>query len=256
MTPARREADPFARIAPYYDLLMAGAPYDMWADYVAQLAELAARPIKPGHKLLDLATGTGPVALEFAARGSVVTGIDCSEPMLAQATRKAAERCLDVRFLCHDLSDFHLAPQFDHALCLYDSLNYILEPDLLERAFANTRQALKPEGMLIFDVNTVHALEAELFTQSSRPGAVLEYRWNSTYDPCTRISRISMSFRIPATGDAFTLIHHQRAYTQQELRSLLYAAGFTNPTTYQAYTMLPPGPGSDRVFYAARASAA
>jgi len=254
MTPHAREVDPFARIAPHYDLLMAAVPYHMWGDYVAQLAELAGRPIRAGEKLLDLATGTGSVALQFAARGCLVTGIDRSEPMLAQARRKAAERGLDIRFLCYDLCSFQLPAEFDHALCLYDSLNYLLDPSFVKQAFVNMQGSLKPQGVFIFDVNTVHALEAELFTQRSHPGAAVEYRWKSKYDPRSRISYIRMSFRIPATGEQFSVIHRQRAYTDEELRSLLHHAGFEHVTAYKAYTISPPGPQSDRVFYVARAS--
>ncbi len=251
MAPRANETDPFARIAPYYDSLMIGVPYHVWADYVAQLAELARRPITVGERLLDLATGTGSVALQFAARGCIVTGIDRSRPMLAQAQRKAAERGLDVRFLCHDLSSFDLPPEFEHALCLYDSLNYILDPASLKQAFANTREALRPGGVFIFDLNTVHALEAELFTQKSIEGAVVEYRWKSNYDPRTRISRIRMSFRISATGEEFTVIHLQRGYTDDEVRQLMHTAGFQNVEAYEAYRTAPPTPDSDRVFYIA-----
>ncbi len=210
--------DQFGRIAPYYDALMERVPYDSWAAYVSELARLAGRPIRPGRKLLDLATGTGSVALQFAARGCATTGIDISEPMLAEARRKADSKGLDVAFIECDLCDFRLPERFDHAVCLYDSLNYVVESEELKRVFANVRQALVPGGLFIFDVNTVHALEAELFTQRNPAGAAVQYRWTSKYDPGTRRSRIEMHFHIAATGEDFTIHHHQRAYTDEELR--------------------------------------
>ena len=250
-SPRVRDDDPFALIAPHYDALMANVPYHAWAGYIAQLAGLAGRPVRPGGKLLDLATGTGSIALSFAARGSVVTGIDRSEPMLVQARRKAAEQALNVTFLCCDLADFHLSPEFHHAVCVYDSLNYLLDPDHVKHAFANVRAALDPEGTFIFDVNTVHALEAELFTQKSPIGAPVEYRWNSKYDPNTRTSRIKMHFRVQATGEKIHLVHKQRAYTDADLRSFLSYAGFRDVRAYEAYHMSRPQPRSDRVFYLA-----
>jgi len=246
--------DSFARIAPHYDTLMASVPYARWADYIAQLAGLSGNLIRPGSRVLDLATGTGSVALEFAERGCAVTGIDLSQPMLVEAKRKASERGLSAEFICSDLADFRSEPAFDHAICLYDSLNYITDPDELKRAFANTRGALAPSGLLIFDVNTVHALEAELFTQKSPEGAAVQYRWVSKYDPATRISRIRMRFEIPASGEQFEVIHRQRAYTDAELRSFMHHAGFTDIRGYDAYQVAPPTPSSDRVFYAARAT--
>ena len=248
------DEDQFARIAPYYDALMASVPYGLWAGYVSQLALLARRPIRPRSKVLDLATGTGSVAIHFAQRGCDVTGIDLSSAMIEEAKRKAAEEEVDVLFLCRDLADFDLPPEFDHAVCLYDSLNYVLDPDRLKQAFANIRQALKSGGILIFDVNTVRALEDELFTQDNRPSTDVEYHWVSKYDRKTRISRVQMEFRIPSTDEQFTVIHWQRAYTDAEIRSYLAHAGFAPVATYDAYRVTPPSPDSDRVFYVAAAA--
>jgi len=233
---------------------MASVPYHLWAEYVTRLAALAEHAILPGSKVLDLATGTGSVALEFAARGCIVTGVDCSEPMLAEARRKATERGVALRLLCRDVCDFKLPSEFDLAVCLYDSLNYIVESSALELAFANIRSHLKPDGIFIFDVNTVRALEAELFTQRSRPGAPLQYDWRSKYDARTRISRISMSFVLPGARERIKIVHRQRAYTDTELRALLEAAGFGGVRSYEAYQTSPPGPDSDRVFYVARSA--
>lgn len=233
---------------------MANVPYGMWVEYVMKLAALSGRPIQAGENLLDLATGTGSIALEFAARGCCVTGVDSSAPMIEQAKHKAAQRSLDARFVCADIADFHQPAEFDHAVCLYDSLNYILEPEHLERAFAATRGTLKPDGLLIFDVNTTNALELELFTQRSAPGAAVKYEWKSRYDRKTRISCIKMSFQVSGTRDRFTVVHRQRAYSDAELRSFLFRAGFTDIAAYDAYKTAPPGPQSDRVFYVARAA--
>jgi SAM-dependent methyltransferase len=249
------QEDQFARLARHYDALMANVPYGLWAEYVTTLAALSGRPIAPGSKLLDLATGTGSVALEFAQRGCSVTGIDLSAPMIRQARQKARAQALSARFLCHDLADFGLPAEFDHAVCLYDSLNYILDPDRLKQAFANIRRALREDGLLVFDVNTVHALEAELFTQESLPDAEIAYRWKSRYDRSTRISTIRMSFEVAASGESFSIEHRQRGYTDAEVRSFLFHAGFGKVTSYDAYRVTAPGPQSDRVFYVARPAA-
>ena len=244
--------DQFARIARHYDALMANVPYGLWAEYVRNLAALSNRPIASGSRLLDLATGTGSVALEFARTGCVVTGIDLSAPMIEQAREKARTSRLSVQFLVRDLADFDLPPEFDHAVCLYDSLNYILDPDLLKQAFANIRRSLRDDGIFIFDVNTVHALEAELFTQESPPDAEVVYRWRSRYDARVRISTIRMSFRVRDTGERFEITHRQRAYTDAELRASLASAGFGEIVAYDGYRVSAPGPQSDRVFYVAR----
>ncbi len=124
--------------------------------------------------------------------------------MIEVAERRAKDLGLPATFLCRDLRRFALPPEFDCAVCLYDSLNYILDPDDLKRAFANIRTALAPTGLLVFDVNTVHALQAELFTQTSPTDAAVRYRWQSRYDRETRISTIQMHFQIASTQRSST----------------------------------------------------
>lgn len=47
---------------------------------------------RPGQRLLDVATGTGLVAVALAARGAEVVALDQSEEMLARARAKLARR--------------------------------------------------------------------------------------------------------------------------------------------------------------------
>ncbi|MBA3420432.1 MAG: bifunctional demethylmenaquinone methyltransferase/2-methoxy-6-polyprenyl-1,4-benzoquinol methylase UbiE [Thermoleophilaceae bacterium] len=81
----------FDRIAGVYDAMnavMTGGLHHRWRERAADLAGL-----RPGERGLDVATGTGDLALALArrvgARGEVV-GCDFSERMLALARNKAA----------------------------------------------------------------------------------------------------------------------------------------------------------------------
>src|SRR6187401_1710818 len=82
----------FDRIAGVYDVMnsvMTAGLHHRWRERAADLAEL-----RPGDRALDVATGTGDLAIELARRvgptGEVV-GSDFSEGMLAHARRKAPE---------------------------------------------------------------------------------------------------------------------------------------------------------------------
>jgi demethylmenaquinone methyltransferase/2-methoxy-6-polyprenyl-1,4-benzoquinol methylase len=90
----------FDRIAGLYDRMntvMTAGLHHHWRRRAADLAALAS-----GDRALDVATGTGDLALEMARRvapGGEVVGSDFSERMLSLARAKAAERgVLDVRF--------------------------------------------------------------------------------------------------------------------------------------------------------------
>ena len=76
----------FDRIASVYDLLntaMTAGLHHRWRERAADLARVG-----PGSRVLDVATGTGDLAIELARRvapGGEVVGSDFSEAMLARA---------------------------------------------------------------------------------------------------------------------------------------------------------------------------
>jgi demethylmenaquinone methyltransferase / 2-methoxy-6-polyprenyl-1,4-benzoquinol methylase len=77
----------FDRIARVYDLMnsvMTAGMHHRWRERAADLAGAG-----PGTRALDVATGTGDLAIELAARGADVTGLDFSEKMLELARGKA-----------------------------------------------------------------------------------------------------------------------------------------------------------------------
>jgi demethylmenaquinone methyltransferase / 2-methoxy-6-polyprenyl-1,4-benzoquinol methylase len=77
----------FDRIARVYDLMnsvMTAGLHHRWRARAADLAGLG-----PGARALDVATGTGDLAIELARRGAEVVGLDFSEPMLELARGKA-----------------------------------------------------------------------------------------------------------------------------------------------------------------------
>jgi demethylmenaquinone methyltransferase/2-methoxy-6-polyprenyl-1,4-benzoquinol methylase len=79
----------FDRIAGVYDLMntvMTAGLHHRWRQRAADLAQVG-----PGDRALDVATGTGDLAIELARRGADVVGSDFSEGMLALARKKAPE---------------------------------------------------------------------------------------------------------------------------------------------------------------------
>src|SRR5947209_15839469 len=83
----------FDRIAGVYDLMNTAMSAGLHHRWRARAAELAA--VGPGSRVLDVATGTGDLALELARRvtpGGEVVGSDFAEAMLARARAKADAR--------------------------------------------------------------------------------------------------------------------------------------------------------------------
>jgi demethylmenaquinone methyltransferase / 2-methoxy-6-polyprenyl-1,4-benzoquinol methylase len=77
----------FDRIARVYDRMNSVMTAGMHHRWRARAADLAR--VGPGSRALDVATGTGDLAIELAGRGAAVTGLDFSERMLELAHAKA-----------------------------------------------------------------------------------------------------------------------------------------------------------------------
>jgi demethylmenaquinone methyltransferase/2-methoxy-6-polyprenyl-1,4-benzoquinol methylase len=81
----------FDRIARVYDLMnsvMTAGMHHRWRERAADLAAVG-----PGDRVLDVASGTGDLAIELARRvgpDGTVIGSDFSEPMLERARQKSA----------------------------------------------------------------------------------------------------------------------------------------------------------------------
>ncbi len=111
------------------------------ARHMADLLEL-----RGDERVLDVATGTGHVALELAARlpRGRVAGVDFSAGMLAQARQKAAARGVhNVEFAEMDMQDLRFADaSFDAAVCAFG----IFFVEDMETTLAQIATKVRPGG--------------------------------------------------------------------------------------------------------------
>jgi ubiquinone/menaquinone biosynthesis C-methylase UbiE len=242
----------FNEVAEVYDDLMSVVPYGQWVRYVRQLWER--HDLKP-KRILELACGTGNVLSLLLEQGFDAEGADNSPAMLSVAARKLPK---GTGLWCQDARTLALpGPPFDCCLCLFDSLNYLLEPAQLQAAMAAVFRHLNPGGLFIFDMNAVRALETGMFDQrGSGFETGVQFEWKSRWDAATRLCTIDMEFRRQgAAGNrVFHERHVQRGYGLDEVSRCLTEAGFAPPTYYDAYTTKPINGRTDRFFCVARAA--
>ena len=109
--------------------------------------------VKSGFKLLDLGCGPGLYAKRFAAQGVNVTGVDLSQNSLDFAKKQAQQEGLDIEYVQIDFFDMQYSEEFDVILQTNGELNTFSDSKR-DELLNKLHNALKPDGVLIFDATT------------------------------------------------------------------------------------------------------
>jgi len=145
----------YEQLAPVYDDFTDGYDHDAWID---GLERIARNHGANGPRVLDVACGTGKSFAPLLARGYDVWACDLSPAMVERA-----RRCDDVdpdRVLVADMRELPKLGAFELVTCLDDAVNYLLSVADLEAAFASVARLLAPDGVYVFDTNTLATYRA------------------------------------------------------------------------------------------------
>ena len=138
----RYNARLFTTIAGRYDFITRLLSYGRDQAWKHDL--LARAAVAPGQRVVDLATGTGDLALLAAARGGRVIGLDLAPRMIALARRKPGASA--VRFLVGDMTSLPLPPASVDVVTTGYGLRNVPE---LDRALAEIARVLRPGGRFL-----------------------------------------------------------------------------------------------------------
>ncbi|HYU77731.1 MAG TPA: ubiquinone/menaquinone biosynthesis methyltransferase [Vicinamibacterales bacterium] len=141
--------DLFATIADRYDFITVVLSYGQDRRWKRRLVGEAA--IRYGHRVVDLACGTGDIALESCARGASVVGLDITPRMIelaaAKARRARNEGLWPVpRFL---VGDMMALPFSTHSIDVVTTGYGLRNVPTLETALAEISRVLRPGGRLL-----------------------------------------------------------------------------------------------------------
>jgi demethylmenaquinone methyltransferase / 2-methoxy-6-polyprenyl-1,4-benzoquinol methylase len=197
----------FDRIARVYDRMNAVMTAGMDARWRERAADIAA--VAPGDRVLDVATGTGDLAIELRRRvgaGGEVVGLDFSDGMLELAREKAPE----IRFEQGSALELPYADgEFAAATVGFGARNF----SDLGRGLAEMRRVVRPGGRVV-------VLE---ITTPQRPP--LSWFFRFWFD-----SAVPALGRLAGDSDAYTYLPSsvRRFPGPSELGSELVAAGLTD----------------------------
>jgi SAM-dependent methyltransferase len=141
----------FGRIARGYEL---GA-----AQFITRLG------LEPGERVLDVATGTGNLAIPAARTGALVTGVDIAPNLITQAKARAAAEGLTMRL---DVGDAEALPyadgEFDTAVSMFGAM-FAARP---ERAGSEFLRVVRPGGRIAMANWTATSFIGEMLRTTSR----------------------------------------------------------------------------------------
>lgn len=236
---------PYGRLADIYDFVMRHVDYRSWADYVE--SAFARHDLKP-VRVLDLACGTGTMALELARRGYEAAGADGSEAMLAVARRKARSAGCAIPFHAADLRRIEGLPAFDAVLCLYDSMNYMMSVEEMAQALRQARPLVRPEGVFVFDVCTeANSLRYFRDMTEREAGDGFAYVRHSFYREGVQTNDFTIRFQ--ASEEVVREVHQQRIYPLRAVLDLVAASDFEMLGAYDGFTFITASEESDRVHF-------
>lgn len=240
----------YEALSAYYDRFTEDVGYAGWADFFERV--FAREGVQP-RLILDLACGTGSLTRLLADRGYEMIGADASPDMLMQAMQNTMDCDPRPLFLNQRMEDLDLYGTVDVCLCCLDSINYVTDPDALQKAFERVHLFLEPKtGLFVFDVNT-----PEKFARIDGNAYVREDEdvfcvWQAAVEDGLCAYQFDIFER---DGEAWTRAqetHEERVYPLEQLAAMLARAGFSEIKTYGDQSFSPVRGGEDRVYFTAR----
>ena len=153
----------------------------------------------------------------------------------------------DILYLLQDMREFELYGTVRAAVSVCDSVNYITEPEELKEVFRLVNNYLDPEGVFIFDFNTIAENREEC-----------SFIWDNYYYEDEKINEYDLTLFIREEGKEKNLYrkyqetHYQSGYTLDEMKELIQSSGLIFETAYDAFTHEAPTEKSERIYIIAR----
>lgn len=239
----------YQTFAELYDELFDPAMTQQWLDFVRR--EL---PDQSGE-VLELACGTGRLAVLLAKAGYHVTGLDLSDNMLALAEQHAEEAAVPLPLVAGNMLDLSEIGQFSAVTCFADSFCYLPDLAQVQTAFTQVAAHLAVDGKFLFDVITPYQ------TDEVYPGYMYNYRdeqrafmWTSyASEDYAHGAEHDLSFFIwnakKQAYDEVSELHQERTYVLADYQKALAAAGFSRVKVTADFGQSAPDDKTTRWFF-------
>ncbi len=219
--------DTYDRTAPVYDRLTAHHDYELWLGNLLPALERAG--LARGH-LLDVACGTGKSFIPMLEWGWSVTGVDISTRMLDIAREKLEQ---DVALHSGDMRKLPTLGEFELVWCLDDAVNYLLSRADLVATLEGLRRNLAPDGLCVFDVNTLASYRGFFASTELIDGDGARLTWRGHESGAFMPGGLaSATLEVEADTASDRIVHRQRHFPAREIQTALTDAGLELVAVY------------------------
>jgi ubiquinone/menaquinone biosynthesis C-methylase UbiE len=217
----------YSSFAQVYDTLMDDSLYLRWRDYVQK------RVPAQGQKLLELAGGSGSLALLLQDAGYDVALFDLSAEMLDLAEAKLVDQNKQMLLMQGDMRELDGIEPVSVVTCFDDSLCYMPDLENVRKVFASVYGVLEAGGDFMFDAHSLHQID-DVF-----PGYMYNYQtedyafmWSSYAGDLPHTVEHDLTFFVYDEDlDAYHPMqetHHERTYPIADIVAQLKAVGFVD----------------------------
>jgi SAM-dependent methyltransferase len=211
-----------------------------------ELAFYAVYAINAGGPIFEPMCGTGRFLIPLLEHGLDVDGLDASEHMLAVCQQKCLTKNLHPKLYQQFLHEFVSDKKYNLIFIPTGSLGLITRALEIKKCLAILYDLLLPNGKLVFEVETLHAVPKELGawqtagrSHITADKSKLILSTLSTYDAATQILKTVWRYQLIKENKILVTENEDfqvRLYQQYEMDECLKEAGFQDIVRFNSHS--------------------
>lgn len=240
----------YSKFAWFYDRLTENVDYDFIGNRIDKLVTCFG-----GRKniLLEIGCGTGTLCEKMNSLGYDVIGVDSSQEMLSEALDKKCESGSEIQYLCQDMTELDMYGTIDVTVSVLDSINHLADVESIRKTFERVSLFAFPDGLFIFDMNTVYK-HSEILGNNSYIYDLdgLFCSWQNEYSSQDDSVEMFLDFfeeHEDGRYERFQESFKEIAIEEAEIDRLLKETGFEILAKYDDYSDRPVNAKTQRIVY-------